>query len=139
MKSERLIFPMGVRLATDAYDELPLPKLTEEDLERTKRADIRTDYTIKKNVEKPGFTSFVEANVHVSDIWRVFTGLVNRLLTAKAVSILVYDRGHPRHGPLASTASILEVASEFNDAIANDCFIAFGIMANPEEKLRKDS
>lgn len=142
MKSERLIFPEGVRLmSADVCAELGLPdqtsKMSEEELARIANADIRAGYVVKKNVEKPGFTTFVKANIHAPDIWRAFVELVKRLLPAEAYPILVYDEGRPWRGPLASTASILNVASEFNDAIANDCFIAFEIIAYPKGKLEE--
>lgn len=134
MKSERLIFPRGVRLLTDANEDLPDQKsrISEEELERIANADIRTGYIVKKNDEKPGFSSFIEANVHAPDIWRVFTRLVQHLLPEKAYPILVYDEEEPWHGPLAPTASILKVAAAFSDAISNDCFIALGVIAYPQ-------
>lgn len=123
----------------DALDRLPqqMPRLGTEERERFAIADIRTVYVVQQNDDMSGFDIYVEANVHASDVCRVFTRLAKRLIPSEAYPILVYDREEPWHGPLVPTASILAVASEFSDVIANDSFIAFGIIAYPEGRVEE--
>lgn len=97
MKSERLIFPRGITLLTNANNELSglADKLSEEEFERLTNADIRTGYMVNKDVENSGFSIYVEANVHAPHIWRVFTGLVKHLLPPESHPVLIYDENEP--------------------------------------------
>ena len=119
MKSEKLIFPDGIRLLPDAVREwgIPTQELSEEEISRLNKVDIRTGYKLHQAGENQTFTTYVEANIHAPLLWQAFSTLVTRLLPAHAFPIVVYDQGQPRHGPIILTESILELAEEFQECI----------------------
>jgi hypothetical protein len=82
---EALRFPRGVRLAAEA--DFPKGEDRLEKLTRISSADITTGFGLTTSAG-PGFSAYIEANVHADEVWSVFETLVSRLLPDVAAPLV---------------------------------------------------
>jgi hypothetical protein len=120
---ERLRFPRGVRLARQE----DIPKCSDETLKRIASADIRTGFCIK-STDDPGYSAYLEANVHAESVWAVFEGLVMRLLPVVVAPLIAHKDEEPTFGPYTDKTAALSALKPHIESLQHDGFIEFGMM-----------
>jgi hypothetical protein len=94
---ETLRFPRGVRLAAEA--DLPRSKDKLDELARISIANITTGFVLTTS-EDPGFSTYIEANVHADEVWSVFETLASRLLPDVSAPLVAGRMMNRRSGPI---------------------------------------
>ncbi len=126
-KSEPLIFPRGVRFPRN--DEFPGD--ASELLSRIAKAHITTGYTVTK-LEGKLYDTYIEANVHAPNIFKVFQQLTFALMPNIAAPIIGIKEDEPVFGPYIDRGSAVEVFQPHVDLLQNDGFLDFGIVHQSE-------
>lgn len=120
---EPLIFPRGVRFPQK--DEIPGD--SSEVLERVSRAKITTGYTIQKADGQP-YETYIEANVHATNVFDVFRKLGFALMPDVAAPIIGIKEDEPVFGPYTDRAWAIRVFEPHIDLLQNDGFLEFGLI-----------
>jgi hypothetical protein len=120
---ERLRFPRGVRLARRE----DIPKCTDEILRAIADADIRTGF-LAKSTSDTGYSTYLEANVHAENVWKVFESLVMRLLPSFAAPLIAHKDDDPTFGPCTQTSAALSTFLPYVESLQHDGFIEFGMI-----------
>jgi hypothetical protein len=104
-----------------------IPKCTDEILERIASADIRTGFFVK-STNDPGYSAYLEANVHAEHVWAVFEGLVMQLLPDIVAPLIAHKDEDPTFGPYTEKAAALSVLRPYTESLQHDGFIGFGMI-----------
>ena len=123
MRSRRLIFPRGVRLART--DEIPAH--AHADVERGQHANIAPGFIVSAG-RPPAFDVYAEANVDAPLVWDVFDALVRALLPSVAGPLIGYKDEEPHKAHYTDRDLALAEFLPYRDALANDGFLAFGMI-----------
>ena len=126
-KGERLIFPAGVRFPVDGE----FPAGYESDREKIAMADITVGY-VEMPLEGKAFKSYFEANVHATDVWRVFSGLVDVMFDDVAAPILCVKEEEPILGPYTDRTRAIEALEKHQYLLSNDGMWEFGLIFQHE-------
>jgi hypothetical protein len=121
--SEALRFPRGVRLARK--DEIP--GCTDEILERIANARIATGF-VSLPCEAMGYSTYIEANIHADEVWRVFEALTGRLLPTSAAPVVGWIDEDATLGPYTGKSAALSLLRAHQESLQHDGFIEFGLM-----------
>ena len=121
---EPLRFPHGVRFPRP--DELPRGSPSDA-LEQVARAKITTGYCVQDNLSG-AFTSYIEANVHADEVWKVVRELVAAILPSIAAPIIGIKDEAPTLGPYTTREAALEVFEPFVDDLQHDGLLEFGVI-----------
>jgi hypothetical protein len=122
-RSEPLRFPRGVRLALREE----IPRCTEEILQRIAGADIRSGFTVKSTSD-PGYSSYLEANVHADHIGPIFADLVGQLMPDFAAPLITHKDEEATFGPYTRTQAALAVFAPYAESLSHDGFLEFGMI-----------
>jgi hypothetical protein len=137
---EALRFPRGVRLAAEA--DLPGGNNKLDELAGISIANITTGFVVT-TCEDPGFSTYIEANVHADEVWSVFETLALRLLPDVSAPLVGWKDDAATLGPYTDKAGALAVLRAHAESLQHDGFIEFGLMfqqgGKTEEVLVKGS
>jgi hypothetical protein len=122
---EALRFPRGVRLAAEADLPGSVDKL--DKLARISGANITTGFVLTTSVD-PGFSTYIEANVHADEIWSVFETLASRLLPDVSAPLVGWKDEEATLGPYTDKVAALDVLRAHAESLQHDGFIEFGLM-----------
>jgi hypothetical protein len=122
---EPLRFPRGVRLAAEA--DLPRNQDRSDELARISSANITTGFVSTTSAD-PGFSTYIEANVHADEVWSVFETLALRLLPDVSAPLVGWKDDEPTLGPYTDKAAALAVLRAHAASLQHDGFIEFGLM-----------
>jgi len=123
--TEALKFPRGVRLATEV--EIPRSKDKLDALARIQNANITTGFVLTTTAD-PGFSTYIEANVHADEIWSAFESLAVRLLPDVSAPLIGWKDDDVTFGPYTSKSAALAVFRTHAECLQHDGFIEFGLM-----------
>src|SRR3954451_25486369 len=99
---EPLRFPRGVRFAAEA--DMPRSKDKSDELARISSANITTGF-VSTTSAGPGFSTYIEANVHADEVWSVFESLALRLLPEVSAPIVGWKDDESTLGPYTDKAA----------------------------------
>ena len=122
---EVLRFPRGVRLAAEA--DLPKSDDRLEKLARISSANITTGFVLSTSAG-PGFSAYIEANVHADEVWSVFEILASRLLPDVSAPLVGWKDDEATLGPYTDKPAALAVLRAHSESLQHDGFIEFGLM-----------
>lgn len=123
MKPEALVFPRGVRFPR--REELPGD--SREALARIAQARITTGYALHKAQDEL-FDTYVEANIHATQIFEVFRKLTFALMPDVVAPLIGIKEEEPVFGPYTHRALALSVFEPYIDLLQNDGFLEFGVI-----------
>ncbi|MBA3352640.1 MAG: hypothetical protein H0U23_09490 [Blastocatellia bacterium] len=103
-----------------------MPNGSEELIERIASANVTTGY-IRNDDGGDKYSSYLEANVHVDEVFAVFKQLALSLMPDIAAPIIGLKDEEPTFGPYTSREAALEVLEQHSELLANDGFLEFGI------------
>ena len=115
---EPLRFPRGVRLAAEA--DLPRRKDKSDELARISSANITTGFVSTTRAD-PGFSTYIEANVHADEVWSVFETLALRLLPDVSAPLVGWKDDEATLGPAIETLLSLGIPSVEKLQFIDEC------------------
>lgn len=131
---EALKFPRGVRLAADA--DLPSSKNKVDMLARIQNANITTGFVLTTSAD-PGFSTYIEANVHAEEIWSAFEALTSGLLPNVSAPLVGWKEDEATLGPYTDKTAALAMLREHAECLQHDGFIEFGLMFQQRGKTEE--
>ncbi|WP_276134955.1 hypothetical protein [Polluticoccus soli] len=120
-------------------DEVPNNDQEEvfERLKQRETANIVEGYKFRYNTEQDlPFKFFAEININNSRLWGLFVELAHQLPDEVCCIYGEYDE-EPNYSSYADRAHVLNVLSNYQVELAQDCFIEFGLIYHTEEKLEE--
>jgi hypothetical protein len=131
---EALRFPRGVRLAAES--DLPRNKDRLARLARIQNANITTGFVLAASAD-PGFSTYIEANVHADEVWSAFETLASLLLPDVSAPLVGWKDGEATLGPYTDRAAALAVLRAHAETLQHDGFIEFGLMFQQDGKTEE--
>jgi hypothetical protein len=122
---EALRFPRGVRLAAEA--DLPRSGDKLDELARISSANITTGFVLATSID-PGFSTYIEANVHADEVWSVFEALASHLLPDVSAPLVGWKDVEATLGLYTDKDAALAVLRAHAESLQHDGFIEFGLM-----------
>lgn len=105
-------------------------------LARIKSANITTGFVLAATTD-PGFSAYIEANVHADEVWAVFETLASRLLPDVSAPLVGWKDDEPTFGPYTDKATALAVFRPRAQSLQHDGFIGFGLMFQQDGKTEE--
>lgn len=127
IKPEPLIFPHGIRFPR----KNEIPGDPSDVLKKVARAQITTGYILQKT-EGKSFDTYIEANVHATDVFDVFRKLSFALMPEVAAPLIGLKEEEPVFGPYTYRAAAVGAFEAYIDVLQNDGFLEFGLIHQSE-------